>query len=840
VTLLTAGTCTIAADQAGNANFNAAPQVPQSFTVTAAALVVTAGATSGTQVGVSFGQSNPASGGVAPYTYVLASGSLPTGTALDVGTGTVSGTPTTAASFSYAIKATDSQGPPVTATGATVSGTIAKGAQTISFTAPATTSVSASPVSVSATATSGLGVTFTSTTLAVCTVSGNAVTLLTPGTCTIAADQAGNANTNAAGQVVQSFAVTAAAVIVFNPAPGALPGGAAGSSYSQTLAASGGTGPYTYSITSGALPSGLSLNTSTGQISGTPAATGSFSFSVSAKDVHTDTGTAAYLLAITAPSVIAVSSNVSATAGTTVSVDLTNGAVGGPFTGAQLLSLSPSSAGSVVITLGDTASISDAIVAELVSAGHYQLKFTPVSTFTGTAVATFTLSSVFGTSAPAKVAFVVSPRPDPAQDPNVIGVVNAQAQAAQHFASTQIANFNDQLEGLHDGCQQNGFNLSLSDSRNIGNDPLARAGVGDAAAAKTADDTFWRENLRGGLTVDGSGSGASSLPGASLPGASSNNRASGDGVGRRSDAVDKTRAPNSDKAKHDKPKNKSLGECEVAQRFAAWTGGSVTFGKISTGTNAGIGYISSGVSAGIDYWFSPSFTAGIGFGYGQDRSEVGTNGTVSKAFSTSAAVYGSWHPSRFTFVDAVIGYGIMDFDSSRFITSSNDFANGRRKGHQVFGSLTSGYEYRANGLLVSPYARLSASWSTLDAFTESSGGAFALNYGAQTMNSFTGGFGLRTAYQFKQSWGVITPRVRVEYAHEFDGVSHAAVGYADLGAGAASTLQIAPTGSDYVNAGIGADFSFASGWMVGIDYRTAFGQEKTPPQTLQMKLNGKF
>jgi hypothetical protein len=84
------------------------------------------------------------------------------------------------------------------------------------------------------------------------------------------------------------------------------------------------------------------------------------------------------------------------------------------------------------------------------------------------------------------------------------------------------------------------------------------------------------------------------------------------------------------------------------------------------------------------------------------------------------------------------------------------------------------------------------------------------------------------------------PRARVEYAHEFDGTSHATVGYADLGAGAASTLQIAPTGSDYVNAGLGADVSFASCWMVGLDYRTAFGQEKTPPQTLQMKLNARF
>jgi hypothetical protein len=63
--------------------------------------------------------------------------------------------------------------------------------------------------------------------------------------------------------------------------PVALPGGVVGASYSQTLAGSP-PGPYSYSVTSGALPLGLSLNASTGLISGTPTTTGSYSFRVAA------------------------------------------------------------------------------------------------------------------------------------------------------------------------------------------------------------------------------------------------------------------------------------------------------------------------------------------------------------------------------------------------------------------------------------------------------------------------------------------------------------------------------------------------------------------------------
>ncbi|MFZ3137404.1 MAG: chitobiase/beta-hexosaminidase C-terminal domain-containing protein [Thermodesulfovibrionales bacterium] len=76
-----------------------------------------------------------------------------------------------------------------------------------------------------------------------------------------------------------------------------LPSGTLGISYSQSLLASGGLPPYSWSLFTGSLPNGLSLSSS-GGISGTPTASGTFNFTVRVTDSIASTATKALSITI--------------------------------------------------------------------------------------------------------------------------------------------------------------------------------------------------------------------------------------------------------------------------------------------------------------------------------------------------------------------------------------------------------------------------------------------------------------------------------------------------------------------------------------------------------------
>ncbi|HEV7241548.1 MAG TPA: ice-binding family protein [Thermoanaerobaculia bacterium] len=80
--------------------------------------------------------------------------------------------------------------------------------------------------------------------------------------------------------------------------PSTLPNGTVGTVYSEVVSASGGTSPYTFSVSSGALPTGLILNSASGAITGTPTTAGTFDFTITATDAAGCSGSRPYTINI--------------------------------------------------------------------------------------------------------------------------------------------------------------------------------------------------------------------------------------------------------------------------------------------------------------------------------------------------------------------------------------------------------------------------------------------------------------------------------------------------------------------------------------------------------------
>ncbi len=202
VTFAAAGTCTIKATQAGNTEWNPATAVEQSFTIAKASQTITFNEPS----------SKNFAEGSTTLTATASSGLAVTLESRTTGVCTVSGAHGENVTFVSAgactIKATQGGNADWNAaTAVEQSFTIAKGNQTITFTAPTEKRLDQSPLTVTATATSGLPVSFNSKTTGVCTIVGETVTFHSAGTCTLEATQAGNANWNVANPVERSFTV---------------------------------------------------------------------------------------------------------------------------------------------------------------------------------------------------------------------------------------------------------------------------------------------------------------------------------------------------------------------------------------------------------------------------------------------------------------------------------------------------------------------------------------------------------------------------------------------------------------------------------------------------------
>lgn len=904
------GTCTITADQTGDATHLPAAQVSQSFTVAAvvaaAPTIGTATMASATSVTVSF--TAPGFTGGAPvtgYTVTASPGGL---TATGAGSPITVGGLNSGTAYTFTVTAQSSAGSsaasaPSNAVTPIPALDVADGSVTLAYGAPAT------PVTLSITGTATSVAVVTPPVHGTATASGTTITYRPnpgyagPDSFTYTASDA--YQTTAAATVTISVTAPTVALDATNPVDGT-----GGSAYTHAFVASGGASPYTFQLTGGALPAGLTLGTD-GRITGTPTAAGSFSLTVQVTDSSTGLGpfTAQrqYTLQVAAPQIAftlpvlppathagAIHQTLAVSGGTApYTYTVTAGSLpqGVSLSAAGVLSGTPTQAGRFAFTIEvrDANGFSGAQAYELVVAQAAQAitgfsanpatpVFTPNGTFalvaTGGASAnpvvfastTLQVCQVSGATVTMLAAGRCSLTADQAGDANheaapqalldvdiasavptlvwpeelrkvygepAFDLANPQSPSAGAFTFTSsdpdVASINGRTVTLHaEGetvitatqAAAGSYAAASVEMRlqvEVRPDPTRDPGVVGLLQAQVDASvrfaTAQQSNIRDRLRQVRSGANASS------------------------NAVTLAYAGGDDRQGLSVPVGQATGGVLPAlpQGWGAWASGTATFGK--RGRVGGYDFQTDGITLGADRAFGEHLLLGVAGSLARNDSDLDGTASRLKADQRSLALYGLWRRGEHLFVDGMLATGRLDFDIRRWSDDAGALGTAARDGEQWFGSLALGYERRGERMALTGYGRLDASRTTLEAYREYGLDLYDLAYRRQEVENSTFALGIEGSYQVGGANGRYRPFWTLEYRQAIDDKGEAAMNYVVWPHPTDYRLGMQSYNDNALSLAAGVDVKLRPGWLLSLLFGHEQASNSTQGSTLGLRLS---
>jgi len=254
-------------------------------------------------------------------------------------------------------------------------------------------------------------------------------------------------------------------------------------------------------------------------------------------------------------------------------------------------------------------------------------------------------------------------------------------------------------------------------------------------------------------------------------------------------------------------------------RFTAWISGlGQTFHTGAEDGTTGYHASSGGVAVGLETGLGKGFSLGVAAGYTGGSVTSSATGGDADTSTGHLAAYGSYTDPLF-FADAQVNGSFGQLDIDRDLGALGMTAHASPSTSSFGGGVDAGVHYRLGGWTLQPGIGFRADSVNRDGATESGAGVLGLTVGSESVTASRSTVGLRASTSLPLSSGmVLTPAVRLQWAHEFGDVATSTdatlIGVSSVPVQTAT----AATGRDRLLGGLGASLTISQQASLYLNY----------------------
>lgn len=396
------------------------------------------------------------------------------------------------------------------------------------------------------------------------------------------------------------------------------------------------------------------------------------------------------------------------------------------------------------------------------------------------------------------------------QDLTVIRQINAQVTSAQRLSDSQIRNVTDHIQGLRRNFNVKNNQISL-DANSPQLNELKQAYQQLSSAINRAPIQLVQNNI----SADGS----------------STRKDVGDGYIKLSQA---SALPSDISVIDSNTQSANLNDRLFGDmQMGFWASGTFDYGSLSRND-----FKTSGVTIGIDYQLNPRVILGAAIGYGWQHVDLDSLGSKVDSVQTTGTIYSIYQADNDWFADALIGYGDLKLNNSRYSSAADSVFKATRNGETIFGAISVGKTFVIKKAIFQPYIRFSQMTSSLNAYDEGSN-INALAYEKETVESRTMSAGITAAYDIVLERGKLTPSAKLEVRHNTRGSINQLVSYADTPT-ESTVYSMTPAPSDIQSYGLGLTYQSKNGISSDVSWLGSVGSNSYHANTFRFSLRFPF